>query len=74
MRTNGRGFVFVVVHHLVDPQGVFIGTVKAKSNAFFIGDNEFQAEFEGFLYDPNGNVVAPLSGTERGTRISAHSF
>jgi hypothetical protein len=74
VRTTGRGFAFAVVHHLVDPQGNFVGTVKAKSQAFFVGEDEFQAEFEGFLFDPNGNVVAPLSGTERGKRISLKSF
>lgn len=27
-------------------------------------------EFEATLLDPNGNVITPVSGTERGTRIS----
>jgi hypothetical protein len=59
---------------LVNPQGNFIGTVKAKSWAVFINHNEFHAQFEGALFDPSGNQIAPISGTERGVRISAESF
>lgn len=74
VRTSRREFVFVVVHHLVDPQGNFVGTVKAKTHATFIGRDEFHAEFEGSLFAPNGSVIAPISGTERGTRITPESL
>jgi hypothetical protein len=74
VRTSRRTFVFAVVHHLVDPSGNFVGTVKAKSHATFIGRNEFHAEFEGALFSPSGEKIAPVSGTERGTRISFESF
>jgi hypothetical protein len=74
VRTGRREFVFAVVHHLVDPQGNFVGTVKARSNATFISRDQFHAEYEGSLFDPNGAVIAPISGTERGTRISLESL
>jgi hypothetical protein len=73
-RTGKRHFVFVVVHHLVDPAGNFVGTVRAKSFAAFVGRDKFQADFEGGLYDPAGNLVAPVSGTEKGKRITVDSF
>jgi hypothetical protein len=73
-RIDRRRFVFAVVHHLVDPQGNFAGTVRAKAFAVFVGKNEFQADFEGALYDPAGNLVAPVSGTERGARITLDAF
>jgi hypothetical protein len=69
-RINRRRFEFAVVHHLVDPQGNFTGTVRAKSFAVFVGRNQFQADFEGALYDPAGNLVAPVSGTEHAKRIA----
>lgn len=74
VRTGRREFVFVIVHHLVDPQGNFVGTIKAKANATFIGRDKFQAEYEGSLFAPNGNVIAPVSGTERGIRITPESL
>jgi hypothetical protein len=74
VRTGRREFVFVIVHHLVDPQGNFVGTVKARTHATFIGRDEFHAEFEGSLFAPNGNVIAPISGTERGLRITPDSL
>jgi hypothetical protein len=74
VRTGRREFVFAIVHHLVDPQGNFVGTVKAKTNATFIGRDKFHAEFQGNLFDPNGNVIAPVSGVERGARIIPESF
>lgn len=73
-RTGRREFVFAIVHHLVDPQGNFVGTVKAKAYATFIGRDQFHAEYEGSLFAPNGAVIAPISGTERGTRITPESF
>jgi hypothetical protein len=73
LRTGRREFTFTVVHHLVDPAGNFVGTVKATSRATFVGEDQFQAVFDGTLFDPAGNVVAPISGTERGTRILAES-
>jgi hypothetical protein len=69
-RTSRREFVFVIVHHLVDAAGSFVGTVRATSHATFIGRDQFHAVFEGSLFDPAGNVIAPISGTERGTRIT----
>lgn len=74
VRTSRREFAFAIVHHLVDPQGNFVGTVKARSNATFISRDQFHAEYEGSLFDPNGNVIAPISGTEYGTRISLESL
>jgi hypothetical protein len=71
LRSGRREFTFTILHHLVDPTGAFVGTVKATSRAVFIDEDRFQAEFEGALFDPNGNKVAPISGTERGTRIQA---
>jgi hypothetical protein len=70
VRTSRREFEFSIVHHLVDPGGSFVGTVKAKSRASFVSDDRFQAEFEGHLYAPDGSVVAPLAGTEVGERIA----
>jgi hypothetical protein len=74
VRTSRREFVFAIVHHLVDPQGNFVGTVKAKSHATFLGRDNFHAEYEGHLFAPNGNVIAPISGTVRGTRITPESL
>jgi hypothetical protein len=73
LRTGRREFTFSIVHHLVDPAGNFVGTVKATSHATFIDEDHFQAVFDGTLFDPAGNALAPLSGTERGTRIVAEA-
>jgi hypothetical protein len=73
LRTGRREFTFSIVHHLVDPAGNFVGTVKATSRATFVDENLFQAVFDGTLFDPAGNAVAPISGTERGTRILAEA-
>jgi hypothetical protein len=70
VRTSRREFEFSIVHHLVDPAGNFVGTVKAKSRASFVSNDRFQAEFEGHLYAPDGSVVAPVAGTEVGERIA----
>jgi hypothetical protein len=70
VRTSRREFEFSIVHHLVDPAGNFIGTVRAKSRATFVARDRFQAEFEGYLYAPDGTIVAPLAGTEVGERIA----
>jgi hypothetical protein len=51
-----------------------MGNVKATSHATFIGRNQFHAVFEGKLFDPAGNVVTPISGTEGGVRITPDSF
>jgi hypothetical protein len=50
-----------------------VGTVKATSHATFIGRDQFHVVFEGKLFDPAGNVVTPISGTERGLRITPDS-
>jgi hypothetical protein len=73
LRTGCREFTFTIVHHLVDPAGNFIGTVKATSHATLIDEDHFQAVFDGTLFDPAGNAVAPISGTERGARILAEA-
>jgi len=73
LRTGRREFTFSIVHHLVDPAGNFAGTVKATSRATLVDDDRFQAVFDGTLFDPAGHAVAPISGTERGTRIVAEA-
>jgi hypothetical protein len=73
LRTGRREFTFTIVHHLVDPAGNFVGTVKATSRATFIDEDHFQAVYDGTLFDPAGNAVAPISGTERGARILAEA-
>jgi hypothetical protein len=73
LRTGRRQFTFSIVHHLVDPGGSFVGTVEATSRATFIDEDHFQAVYDGKLLDPAGNVVAPMSGTERGARILAEA-
>ena len=71
VRTGNRTFDFAVVHHLLDPAGNFVGTVRAKSRVTLDGPDEFTAEFEGGFYDPAGNLLFPIGGTERATRIKA---
>lgn len=65
-----REYAFAVVHHLVDQSGNPTGTVKAKSILTLTSPDEFEATFEGTFFDPQGNPVFPISGTERGTRIT----
>ena len=72
VRVGNRTFDFSVVHHLLDQSGNFIGTVRAKSRATLSGPDEFTAEFEGGFYDPAGNFLFPVAGTERATRIKAN--
>jgi hypothetical protein len=73
LRTGRREFTFTIVHHLVDPAGNFVGTVKATSRATFVDEDHIQAVFDGTLFDPAGNTVASISGTERGARILAET-
>jgi hypothetical protein len=73
LRSGRRQFTFTIVHHLVDPAGNFTGTVKATSRATFIDEDHFQAVFDGTLFDPAGNALTPISGTERGSRIVAEA-
>lgn len=68
-RVDRREYAFAVVHHLVDQNGHPTGTVKAKSNVRLTSPDEFEATFEGTFFDPQGNPVFPIIGTERGTRI-----
>ena len=69
-KSGKREYAFAVVHHLVDQSGNPTGTVKAKSIVTLTGADEFEATFEGTFFDPQGNPVFPISGTERGTRIT----
>jgi hypothetical protein len=65
-----REYTFAVVHHLVDQSGNPTGTVKAKTILKLTSRNEFEATFEGTFFDPQGNPLFPISGTETGTRIT----
>jgi hypothetical protein len=69
-KLSSRRYVFAVVHHLVDQSGNPAGTVKAKSRITLVTPNRFEATFEGTFFDPAGNPVFPITGTERGTRIT----
>lgn len=68
-KTGNREFAFSVVHHLVDQNGNAVGTVKAKSIVRLNTQDDFEATFQGTFFDPLGNPVFPISGSERGTRI-----
>lgn len=68
-KTGSRDFAFAVVHHLVDQNGNPAGTVRAKSIVRLTSQDEFEATFEGTFFDPLGNPVFPITGTERGARI-----
>ncbi|HJQ24563.1 MAG TPA: hypothetical protein VKA60_11660 [Blastocatellia bacterium] len=68
-QTANHEFAFAVVHHLVDQNGHLTGTVKAKSIVTLTSRDEFVGRFEGTFFDPQGNAVFPVNGTERGTRI-----
>jgi hypothetical protein len=73
-KVGTREYTFSVVHHLVDPSGNFVGTVRATSLVRLTNPSEFTATFDGTLYAPNGSPVAPISGTETGKRIKAGTF
>jgi hypothetical protein len=70
-KTGSRDYIFSVVHHLLDTSGNFIGTVRAKSLVSFTSRDEFTATFDGALFDMSGNLIAPVSGSETGKRITA---
>lgn len=72
VRTGNQTFTFAVVHHLLDAGGTFIGTIRAKSQVRLTSPDEFEATFEGTLYDPLGNALFPLSGRETGRRIKVN--
>jgi hypothetical protein len=70
-KIGNRDYTFAIVHHLFDPAGNFVGTVRAKSLVRLTNPSEFTATFQGTLFDPNGHPIVPVSGTETGRRIKA---
>lgn len=73
-KTADRQYEFAVVHPLLDPTGALAATIRAKSKITLLNKNEFTATFEGNVFAPNGNLIAPISGTEQGRRISLDTF
>lgn len=69
-----RQYEFAIVHPLLDPTGALAATVRAKAKITLLNKNEFTATIEGNLFAPNGNLIAPISGTEQGRRISLETF
>jgi hypothetical protein len=73
-KIGDKQYEFAVVHPLFDSVGNPTATVRAKSKITLLNKNEFTATFTGNLFAPNGNLIAPISGTEQGRRISLESF
>lgn len=73
-KTGDRQYEFAVVHPLLDPTGTLTATIRAKSKITLLNKNEFTATFTGNLFAPTGSLIAPISGTEQGRRISLESF
>lgn len=73
-KTGDKQYEFAVAHPLLDPTGALAATIRAKSKITLVNRNEFTATFEGNVIALNGTVIAPISGTEQGRRISLDSF
>jgi hypothetical protein len=73
-RVGKREFIFSVVHHILDANNNFIGTIKAKAIVTMTGKDEFDATFEGKFFAPDGTLVFPIKGAEHGTRIDTEVF
>ena len=73
-KTGDRQYEFAVVHPLLDATGAVAATARVKAQITLLNQNEFTSTFTGNLFAPNGNLIAPLSGTEQGRRISFESF
>lgn len=68
---TGRGrYTFTIVHPLLDAGGNLSAIIRATSRVKVTSATEFTATFEGTLSDPNGNVIAPISGSETAKRIT----